>query len=643
MTTTLDAPDAAPTIDTIVARALGSAETLYEEATVAWAAGLPELELARLRARLKERKIGATDFCKVVTDRRRASRVRSVRGAVGEDGWRATLKQGQWGEVASTFGNLCLILRNTYGERLSYNLMASTPCLDGRPLEDLDVSGVRYELERAERVAFSAEDVGAALAWVGFKDKPFHPVRDYLTGLAPWDGENRLDKVASRVLGTRAEDRLSARMVLIWFVALVARAMSEESVKADYALVLFSKGQGLKKSTFFKTVGGKHYGEGRPDITNRHGVMILHKFWVFEIAEIDALMRKHDHADAKRFVSQEDDTIVPMFGRAAKTLRRSFMAGGSTNQERLLTDVTGDRRWLIVETPGVRSRPDQIRSKIDLRLLTEWRDQLFAEALHTWRAYEALRAQGVEPDANPHRWWLSDEEEEERERRTIRHRVEDTWEETVGAWLAGEPVTCGACKGSKRGAGVDPVTGAPRPCWTCNGDGTVRRGPLRVLPNGREYITSGQVLTEALAIPAERHPAAAVRLAGTMATLGWTSPGDRQRRGLVQLRGTVYLAPLTEEQRVAAETRAAVGGDPDEEPLPAPAPTDPATLEAERREEEEARAVLAQQAEERRAERERTEAAAQEAAELEAKTKREAEKAPAVRKKAAKMGAKRKR
>src|SRR6185437_11359788 len=70
-----DAPEAAPTIETVVARALGGVETLYEEATVAWAAGLPELEWARLRARLKDRKVSSADFCKVVQDRRRASRV----------------------------------------------------------------------------------------------------------------------------------------------------------------------------------------------------------------------------------------------------------------------------------------------------------------------------------------------------------------------------------------------------------------------------------------------------------------------------------------------------------------------------------------------------------------------------------------
>jgi hypothetical protein len=319
--------------------------------------------------------------------------------------WRALLARNKQLEAKTTYGNVCLILRNTYGSRLTYNEMRVAPMLDGVALRDGDVGRIREELERAWGITPSAENVAAAILQVA-EERRFHPVRDYLTALA-WDGECRIDRVASEVLGAEASE-LTTRLLRCWFVSAVARAM-RPGCKVDTALVLVGD-QGFLKSTFFAELGGPFFSDTAMDISSKDGLLQLAYAWIYEWAELENVTTKKQASDVKAFITSRTDTFRPPYGRGIIQHQRSTVIVGSTNEEQFLNDATGSRRFWVI----------RVRQRVNIELLRQWRDQLWAEAL---AAFESGYA-----------WWLEAAEEAERERGADEHRVEDAIELAIAAW-----------------------------------------------------------------------------------------------------------------------------------------------------------------------------------------------------------------
>lgn len=326
--------------------------------------------------------------------------------------WRAQLSTDQRGNVRKTFDNLCRILEHhdNYGARLRYNEMRLTPMLDGRAVSDADVGRIRRDLEQHFGIQPGEPDVRAALLVVSDGNR-YHPVRQYLTGL-DWDNTPRIGRVVVDILGA-ADTPLHQAMVRNWFVSAVARAITP-GCKVDTSLVLVGK-QRARKSSFFAVLGGEWFADTHMNITDKDGLLQLHSAWIYEWAEIEGITTTRRADDVKRFASSASDTFREPFGRAVGIHRRSTVIVGTSNEEQLLTDPTGSRRFNIIRTAD----------RVQYELAAEWRDQLWAEAV-------ALHAAGVE-------WWLSDAHESDRERAAVDFTVEDSWEEPIEAWLASKP------------------------------------------------------------------------------------------------------------------------------------------------------------------------------------------------------------
>ena len=326
--------------------------------------------------------------------------------------WRAQLSTDQRANVRKTFDNLCRILEHhdNYGARLRYNEMRLTPMLDGRAVSDADVGRIRRDLEQHFGIQPGEPDVRAALLVVSDGNR-YHPVRQYLTGLE-WDNTPRIGRVVVDILGA-ADTPLHQAMVRNWFVSAVARAITP-GCKVDTSLVLVGK-QRARKSSFFAVLGGEWFADTHMNITDKDGLLQLHSAWIYEWAEIEGITTTRRADDVKRFASSASDTFREPFGRAVGIHRRSTVIVGTSNEEQLLTDPTGSRRFNIIRTAD----------RVHYELAAEWRDQLWAEAV-------ALHAAGVE-------WWLSDAHEADRERAAVDFTVEDSWEEPIEAWLASKP------------------------------------------------------------------------------------------------------------------------------------------------------------------------------------------------------------
>jgi hypothetical protein len=311
---------------------------------------------------------------------------------VDPDAWKADLSRTPGGAIKNTYGNICLILRHTYGPRLTYNAMRLSPILSDVPLVDADIGKVREDLERKWGITPSKDNTGEAVRQVA-AERSFHPVQGYLSSLH-WDGVTRIH-----------------RLIRCWFVSAVARAL-RPGCKVDTAFVLVGR-QGFLKSTFFSVLGGEWFSDTAMDISNKDSLLQLAFAWIYEWPELENITSKKQASEVKAFTTSKADTFRPPFGRGVIQHPRSTVIVGTTNEDEFLVDPTGSRRFWIV----------RVTKRINTTLLAEWRDQLWAEALADFESNAT--------------WWLEQEEEEGRESAAEEYHLDDAILSSIANWLRG--------------------------------------------------------------------------------------------------------------------------------------------------------------------------------------------------------------
>ena len=314
----------------------------------------------------------------------------------GED-WHARLTyQPRTSLIENTAANLILILENDEDYKgFAYNQMAGRVEVTGevpwkRPADnkfwrDADTAQLKASLDR-RYLPFTTRNHDVAFAKVS-DDRSFHPIREYLQALPPWDGKKRVERILIDCL--EAEDTEYVRVVTRkTFAAAVARILVP-GIKFDSVLVLDGV-QGIGKSTLFKDlVGEEYYSEtlSMSDMNDKSGAEKLQGFWIIEIAEL-AGMKKADVEKVKGFLSTTDDKYRPSYGRSVESHPRQCIIIASVNGERgYLRDITGNRRFWIVKVK-------QTEQRKRWNFTEEDREQIWAEAKWLYENGEKLYLEG---------------------------------------------------------------------------------------------------------------------------------------------------------------------------------------------------------------------------------------------------------
>lgn len=228
---------------------------------------------------------------------------------------------------------------------------------------------------------FSARNYEIAVTKVA-DDRSYHPIREYLNELPPWDGVPRAETLLFLYLG--AEDNRYVRAVIRkTLCAAIARVLSP-GIKFDNILVLNGP-QGAGKSTLIAKLGGSWYSDSLAltDMNDKTAAEKLQGYWLLEIGEL-AGMKKADIDKVKAFISRQDDKYRASFGRRVTPHPRQCVFFGTTNSEKgYLRDITGNRRFWTVKTPGGGLKRTWQLTDDDVR-------QIWAEALVYVRAGEKL-------------------------------------------------------------------------------------------------------------------------------------------------------------------------------------------------------------------------------------------------------------
>ena len=188
----------------------------------------------------------------------------------------------------------------------------------------------------------------------------YDPVTEYLDHVAATIEPAYIDGLATAYL--RPEDAaangptLYDHMLRCTLIGAVRRAFKPGS-KHDTACVLMGD-QGARKSSFWAALGGPFYSDALGDCTSKDDLMVLHRSWVMEWAELDHIMGRRHAGQVKAFLSQSTDLFRVPYGKATESFPRRGIIVGSTNRSNgFLVDDTGNRRFWVIPTAKTEADP----------------------------------------------------------------------------------------------------------------------------------------------------------------------------------------------------------------------------------------------------------------------------------------------
>lgn len=214
------------------------------------------------------------------------------------------------------------------------------------------------------------------------KSRSFHPVREYLKALV-WDQAPRLTSWLKRYLGAKDHAAYLEAVGPKFLIGVVARVF-QPGCQMDTMLVLEGN-QGLGKSTAVQFLAGRDWARDiTGDLSTKDAVLNIQGVWIGEMAELTAI-RRAEQEHIKAFISRRIDRYRPPYGRNTVDRPRHCSFVATTNEHEYLQDPTGARRFWPVEC-----------TSIDLVGLERDRDQLWAEAVHRYKAAERWHLDATE-------------------------------------------------------------------------------------------------------------------------------------------------------------------------------------------------------------------------------------------------------
>lgn len=304
--------------------------------------------------------------------------------------WSTRLLRTEDGRVLACTDNVALYFENApewagvvgYNEfTAGYELLKPPPApvsaAVGSEIEDtFDTEVVRW-LER-RRLMVKPQLVRRVIDAVARRNS-YHPVRYYMDSLT-WDGRPRLDEWLTLDCGAASSDYV--RQVGTRFLISAVARIYQPGCKVDHVLIL-EGAQGSYKSTAARVLAGDDwFTDQLADMGSKDASMQLRGVLIVELAELDALNRS-EMARAKAFISMQTERFRLPYGRRMIQVPRQCVFIGTTNSDQWLKDETGGRRFWPVRC-----------GQIDIAGIERDRDQLWAEAVHRYRAGE--------------HWWLED-------------------------------------------------------------------------------------------------------------------------------------------------------------------------------------------------------------------------------------------
>ena len=281
--------------------------------------------------------------CRAVHDtRRKAERMK-------ENAEKAEKRPLTADRVAELLSSVASWRYNVVKECVEYQL----PGKDFQRVDDYAVNSLWRQISR------ECGKVSANTVWniINSDFSPeFNPVSHYLQSLAPWDGTTDHIAALASMVHTDGHDPEFVRDFRKWLVAMVAcwtgRAVNQQ------ILVLVGP-QGIYKTSWLNALLPpvlREYSTSHLNFSqmSKDDQLAISQNLLINLDELDALSSTELNL-MKSLATAEYTNERQAYARTRKYLPRIASFCGSGNNEYLLTDRTGNRRWLVFRITGIDS------------------------------------------------------------------------------------------------------------------------------------------------------------------------------------------------------------------------------------------------------------------------------------------------
>lgn len=141
-----------------------------------------------------------------------------------------------------------------------------------------------------------------------------------------------------------------------WLVGCIARLYTGHQ---NFMLIL-QGAQGTGKSTVFKKLCGsllRYYSEQYLNPRDKDAIIQLASKFIWTVEEFGSVLQSKDRNDIKAFLTMEEIDVRKSYARHSERLTRVCSFAGTTNDSEILTDPTGNRRYLIIPLESGNPKP----------------------------------------------------------------------------------------------------------------------------------------------------------------------------------------------------------------------------------------------------------------------------------------------
>ena len=234
---------------------------------------------------------------------------------------------------------------------------------------------------------------------------PIEPIRAYFDSLPPWDGQtDYINELADTIQTT---DQPYWREVFRrWLVGMVHCAINPDCSNQQALLIQGKQGRG--KTTWIRNLLPpelkEYYRNGMINPSIGDNMMMLSTRILINMEEFEGV-KANDVAELKRLISLENVVHRKIYELQSRTFIRRASFIGSTNNTQFLNDISGSRRFLVVNATEI-----DYRRKIN---------------------YTGLYSQVLQLIRNGYQHWFEGEEIEQINLRNEQHRMKDPLEENL--------------------------------------------------------------------------------------------------------------------------------------------------------------------------------------------------------------------
>lgn len=216
--------------------------------------------------------------------------------------------------------------------------------------------------------------------------RAYHPVKEYLEKCQKiWDGKKRAETLFSEFLG--AEDSKYVRTVCRKMLLGAVRRIYRPACQFDSMCVLVG-GQGGGKTSLLRRLGGQWFTNSIRDLGNKDAIQQLEGNWIIELGELSA-MKRSDIDTVKNFITRTVDKYRPAYGHEVKDRPRMSILFGTCNDTNFLSDMSGNRRFWVVDCEQDRAVAKNYGFKVNSEMTADFVAQVWGEVM-SWGLEEPL-------------------------------------------------------------------------------------------------------------------------------------------------------------------------------------------------------------------------------------------------------------